>query len=376
MDNTNIGRENIIYPVLDEIREKRVPVCQERMLYGEGHYFSPTFKMSDEVVDGILRGYEPKKGIAAVLRSGSDLVIKTDFRKKKLVENIKKVLAEVNKGRDIKIGVGDVVGYYEDEYTFLLTADRILSDYRRDDVDQCVDSKLTDLHISASGSSIYEWKGKKRIISGCSFSPQFIDLFNELQELNKDVQPIYGKHPLSEEMSEVKENYFNILVDKALEDGNLSANEVVRLEILARQMGVASIKVLEMISGAIRNYERTRDNRKEYIYGSLRRMKKIDKKYYYMLYHDVITFELLSGKGEVTEQLGQFSQILSEKCSINEDFKKKYAESMQKLVSSSYSLRDTIDHEGRRIAEESEDSFSNLYKSIEYEYNLQKELLR
>lgn len=377
MDNIIVGTDKVIYPVLEEVREKRVPVCQERMLYGEtGHYFSPTFKTSNEVINGILRGYDSKKGLTGLL-SGPDLVVKADFKKKRLDEDIKGVLIEINKGRDTEISKGDVVAYYKDsKYTFLLTTDRILSDYKRDDEDKYVDSRLTEVYISSDETSIYDLEKNTKIVSRCTFEKKFIGLFNELQELNKDVQPIHGKHPLSEEMGKVKESYFNILVDKSLDDGNLSANEVVRMEILARQMGIASLKVLEMISKAISNYEMSKNDESTYIYSSLRKMDRIDSKYYYMLYHDVLTFELLSNKGEVVEKLGQFSQTLAKKCSINENFKEKYAKSMQKLVVSSYSLRNTIDHEGKTVVEENKDAFSNLYKSMEYEYNLQKELLK
>ena len=45
-----------IYPVVDEKREKRISICQERLIYGASvSFFSQHFKRSEEVIDGVLR---------------------------------------------------------------------------------------------------------------------------------------------------------------------------------------------------------------------------------------------------------------------------------------------------------------------------------
>ena len=372
-------RKEMIYPVIDEGREERIGVSSERLLYGEAdYYFSPRFKLSTEILDGVIRGYVSKKNKISKFLPDHDLVICYDFSSK-MADRIRNFIKNLKNRDNIIVTYQDVLGYYTNgKYMVILTSDCLYSDYGRDDFMGENDPK--GYYVKCLLKHTIISKGNK-IINGDdeiytferNFSDNFVSLFEELKELNKTIKTIPVIHPLNCEKRDVRENYLAILVDKTLADGNLSSNEVVRLEILSRQIGIDSMTLINLVKKSLDRYEKYKESR-EYIYESLEKMDNISKDYYYMLYHDLIIFELLSNKGNIIEQLSDFSDIYAKSYNIEEEFKNSFTEAMQKFVVSSYSLRDTIHKKGNII--ESKEAFNNLFASIEYEYNLQKELLK
>lgn len=368
--------KDIVYPFIDEKREQRISICEERLIYGEREYFfSPHFKRSDEVIDGVLRGYVSTKNGLMDFFSGRDFCVKQDFKKKKAVTKIGELINSIKEKNDgFEISMKDILAFYSGRrFTILLTSEKLISDYERDDTGETLICFIRDVDILENGiirdnatNHDYEWG---------EFSDEFIRLFLELKELNKviDIQP--GKHPLNKEMREMREKYLNILVNKALFDGGLSSNEVVRIEIMARQLGIDSMSVLQMISNGLKLREKYGEDQRGYILESLKNLNGISNKYYYMLYHDVISLELLAKKGEITgDHQNEFSELLARQCSISDEFRQSYCDAMQKLVVSSYALRHTLIEKGSLI--KNQEAYENLFNTVEYEYELQRELLR
>ncbi len=372
-----MNERKMCYPLLDEKREKRIGLSTERLLYGESEYFfSPKFKRSSEILEGVIRGYVSKKKIK--IFSEPELVVYFDFKKKKIQSKIKELIQKLK--NEIQISEKDVLGFFQNgNFGVLLTSEYVFSDYGRDNYSGdnedpkglYLKCRLIDATIR-DGNTIIDGDGEEYCFN-CEFSSGFIGLFEELKDLNREVCAINNTHPLSKEKRDMRENYIGILVDKTLADGSLSSNEVVRLEILSRQIGIDSFTVINMIKSALERYEKCNEPR-QYINDSLIKMQKIAKEYYGMLYHDVITFELLSNKGVVVEQFSDFSNMLAKRCLIKEDFLNEYRSSMQKLVVSSYSLRNALHKNGNIV--ENQDAILNMCESVEYEYNLQKELLK
>lgn len=373
-------KEKVIYPMIDPMYEKRIDVSTERLLYGESeYYFSPKFKLSNEILEGVVRGYISQKGRFGKIMSGSDLIVFMDFSKEKVIPKIKEFLADLKKRDKVNVPFQDVLGFFQNgKWMVILTSKYLYSQYGRDDYKGEEDPKgyyvKTKLKYTSieNGNKIIS-DSKEVYVFEKEFTDNFIGLFEELKELNKSINSIPSVHPLNCEKREVRENYLAILIDETLMDGNLSANEVVRLEIIARQIGIDSITVIQLIKNALSWYKKC-DNEKEFINYSLKKMDSISKDYYYMLYHDLLTFELLSKKGEISEQLSEFTNIFAKNCGIEEEFCESYKQSMQKLVVSSYSLRNTLREKGGMV--HNQKAFENLCKSVEYEYNLQKELLQ
>jgi hypothetical protein len=125
-----MGKNTIIYPMLDEKRETRIPVCTERLMYGGNEYFfSPYFKTSDEVIKGILRGYsKSKKGFL----DNEKLKVYLDFEKdRKLKTEVKEQLQKL-KGK-IEISYGEVIAYFKNgDYPIFFTRERIISECQSD----------------------------------------------------------------------------------------------------------------------------------------------------------------------------------------------------------------------------------------------------
>jgi len=374
-------KQNVIYPMIDLLREKRIDVSTERLSYGKSeYYFSPRFKLSSEIIDGVVRGYKSKKRRFELV-SGPDLIINVDFKKKKVDKQIKEFLGKLKSKDKVNVAYLDVLGYFQNgKYIVLLTSEFLYSDYGRDDYKG--DGKDPNGFYVKTKLKYTSIENKKKVISDsneeyefkCKFTDDFIGLFEELKELNKTVKLPSSVHPLNREKREVREKYLAILVDKTLNDGNLSANEVVRLEIIARQIGIDSKTVINLIESASSLYDNYKEEEEEFIGCSLGKMSFIAHDYYYMLFHDLITFELLSNKGEVSAQLSSYTSAFVDNYGIEKEFSKAYMESMQKLVISSYSLRDTLKNKGGLINDQQ--ALENLCELVEYEYNLQKELLQ
>ena len=367
----------MIYPVVDEKREKKISICQERLIYGSSEYFfSPHFKRSDEVIEGLLRGYISGKTGFMDYFTGRDYCVKPDFKRKKALPKIKEVISEIGEeDSSIEVSIKDVLGYYSGGHfkKILLTSDRLISNYKRDDNGAFLNCRIRNIDI-VDGNIVRDNSIGQEYCFG-EFPESFIKLFYELKELNKSIVIASGNHPLNKEMREMRESYLNILVEKALVNGSLSSNEVLRIEIMARQLGIDSMSVLRMISNALALYDKYGENTRGYISESLIKLEKISSKYFYMLYHDVITFELLAQKGQITGvHQNEFSEALSRQCNINSEFRESYRSSMQKLVVGSYALRHTLAEKGGLI--KNQEAYENLFNSVEYEYNLQRELLR
>lgn len=370
--------KNSIYPIVDEKREKRVSVCQERLIYGSSvYFFSQHFKRSKEVIEAVLRGYTASSsGIIRGFFTGRDFCVRSEFEKKKALPKMKEVLYKIKEEDSTnEINLQDILVYFSGgRYKkVLLTCDRFISDYKRDEDGTFLNCKIKDIEIINSNVVRDNCVGQEYDFG--NFPDIFIKLFSELKVLNQSIEVTPNKHPLNKEMREMRENYLNILIDSILMDGGLTSRQVLRIEILARQLGIDSISVLKMISNGMAMYDKYNKNISEYIEESIVRLEKISSKYFYMLYHDILAFELLSQKEDAMEKYSnQFLETIVYQCNIKEEFRKSYTSSVQKFLTGSYLLRKALGEQGALIKDQ--EAYENLYHSVEYEYSLQKELLR
>jgi hypothetical protein len=365
-----------IYPVVDEKREKRISICQERLIYGASvSFFSQHFKRSEEVIDGVLRGYTAS-GTLKEFFSKREFCVRADFEKKKALPKIKEILYKIKEEDSTKeIDLQDILVYFSGgRYKkVLLTCDRFISDYKRDDDGTFLNCKIKDIDII--NSSIVRDNRVGQEYNFGNFPEIFVKLFLELKMLNQSIEVTSNKHPLNKEMREMRENYLNILIDYTLMNGVLTSRQVLRIEILARQLGIDSISVLKMISNSMAMYHKYNKDISEYLEESIVRLEKISSKYFYMLYHDIIAFELLSQKEDSIEiHSNEFLETIVRQCSIKEEFRKSYTDSVQRFLTGSYLLRKSLEQQDTFVKDR--EAYENLYHSIEYEYGLQKELLR
>lgn len=307
------------------------------------------------------------RGLKSLFRFGEEsLVICFDFMKKRqIAEEVKSIQ------RDLfpDLNMGDVLACYKDEYdVYLLTKDELLSTYRDDNGDYL---RVDIDKVCIEDNRIYD-ADRAMISDDHDFSAEFQNLFYELQLLGKDVKPINCRHPMRAAPLKAKVAYLEILLGDCLFDKYLSANEVVRIEILARQLGVSSQTVLNAVNQILRVRQISRDEK--YLQTLIKKVSEISGEYHYVLFHDVIAFELLPDGEALKEDLSRFADELSKRCGLDVEFKRKYIEVMRKFIKGSYDINENMEKIRTRIANVG--IADQIYDTIDFEYSVQQGMIR
>lgn len=368
--NYAVENDIIFYPVIDERRERQIDPSVEIFSQSGTHYFfSPEFKTSDIIVELVVKKYSEERNRLKnffKLNEKQKIITCFDFPKKKQIND------EVDNIRGehfSDLGINDVLACFKDEYdTYLLTKNEMLSTYRNDDGDY-LRVKINEVFID--NNQVYRYDGT--IVSDNHlFSEEFQSLFLELQMLEQDVKLINCRHPLRNLPLTTREIYMEILIGKCLFDRYLSANEVIRIEVLSRQLGVSSQTIVNVID----KISKLRlVNREEiYLQTMVKKVNEIPREYYYVLFHDVIAFELLIENGDVKENTSKFTDEISKRCGLDFEFKKRYIENIQKFMKSSYDIRQSL--EKIRVQFQNEQIINNIYDTVDFEYSIQQGMIR
>lgn len=360
---------DMVYPIIDEKREKQIPICTERLLYAgekEGYdeyFFSPHFKCSDEIINEILKKYTFRPMIFNLMKP--DIIVRQDFNKS-INSEIEEVLKDSEMGDDERVSREEILVYYKNnDDKILLTRNRFLSDFERPDNGRRLNYLINDIKIEKN--QVFTRSNKFTFEK--KFSDNFMKIFSELKELNKQIEITSGRPLLNNEVRETRKNYLEILVDTVILGGGLSSSQVARIEVLARQLGIDSVTVLNMLSNGFNEYSSCGES--EYAQRSEEKVHhNIAKKYQYMLYHDVIMLERLSQ--------GTFHKRLADRLCIDDELAQNYSDSIQKFIEASDSLRQILDEKKVNVGNQKDDyeRYENLYNSVECEFDLQKQLLR
>lgn len=369
------GKRDVIYPKADDERMQRVESSPEILIEsGMNYFFSPGFKTSDIVIEHVLSKYNRKKEAnlfkkmkQAVSREG--IVTRFEFERNRTQNTkVQSVLSMLNQEKGEEKKAGNVLAYYEDtegtENLYLITKDKLLSNYR-DDNGTYTDVFLKDITLSEHG--IYSLEGKQ-LVKGASFPSEFIWFFKEIRALGDDVKMADYHHPLREESIEIRKKYMEIMIDKSFDDDCLSANEVIRIEILARQLGISSGYVIQRMQDTVR------EKKSRASYPAAKKVNDIPEKYYYVLLHDLLVLDLLEPGDEIKENMSDFTETIADKCQLNKEFINEYCSVVQKLIKSSYEIGDMMENSLRRLQERS--IVKNIFDVISFEYYVQEELVR
>ena len=364
------SEENMVYyPAIDGRKERQIEPSVEILSQSGIHYFfSPGFKTSDIILELVVKKYGGEsRGLKSLFRFGEEsLVICFDFMKKRqIAEEVKSIQ------RDLfpDLNMGDVLACYKDEYdVYLLTKDELLSTYRDDNGDYL---RVDIDKVCIEDNRIYD-ADRAMISDDHDFSAEFQNLFYELQLLGKDVKPINCRHPMRAAPLKAKVAYLEILLGDCLFDKYLSANEVVRIEILARQLGVSSQTVLNAVNQILRVRQISRDEK--YLQTLIKKVSEISGEYHYVLFHDVIAFELLPDGEALKEDLSRFADELSKRCGLDVDFMRKYIEVMRKFIKGSYDINENMEKIRTRIANVG--IADQIYDTIDFEYSVQQGMIR
>lgn len=359
----------IFYPSIDERREQQLEPSVEILSQCGSHYFfSPGFKTSDIILEHVIKKYsnDGKKHKGFFSSDRDSVTTCFDFSKKqKIMEEADQIRKEIFPD----LALGDILACYKDaHYMYLLTGDELLSTYR-DDNGEYLRTNIEEAFIDSN--RIYGKNGMM-ISDDHDFSEEFQKLFFEIQLLKRDIKLVNCRHPMRNESLKVRKVYIDILIGKCLLDRYLSADEVVRMEILSRQLGVSSQTVLNSVSTISKLCRESREN--DYIKNMVRKVSEIPREYYYVLFHDVIVFDLLSGCEIEKECISKYTDEISKRCNVDLDFKRKYIEAMQSFIKSTCDIRKRLEESKIRI--QSAGIIEHFYDAIDVEYSVQQGMIR
>ncbi len=359
----------IFYPAIDERRERQLePSVEILSQSGSPYFFSPGFKTSDIILEHVIKKYsnEGKKHKGFFKSDRDSLTTYFDFSKKQqMMEDADQIRKEIFSD----LAMGDILACFKDaHYMYLLTRDELLSTYRDDNGDYL---RINIEESFIDSNRIYGQNGMM-ISDDHDFSDEFQKLFFELQLLKRDVKLINCRHPMRNESLKVREVYIDILIGKSLLDRYLSAEEVVRIEILSRQLGVSSQKVLNSVSIISKLSRESRED--DYIKDMVRKVSEIPREYYYVLFHDAVVFDLLSGGDADKECMTKYTDEISKRCNLDLDFKRKYIEALQKFIKSTRDIRQCLEESKVRI--QSAGIIEHIYDTIDVEYSVQQGMIR
>lgn len=373
MSELNIENMSEFYPMFDEERMEQVLPASEMLCWHDMHsFFSPSFKTSNIIIDYILKKYHYTDSRSEKNSRCKGLITCHEMQRKpnlynRCLNKFKKIDADQQTG----LKCGNIIAYFEDQNgtkcIFMLTKDRLLSDYQNDN-GRYTNFQIKDIEIRKSG--IYNTKADC-LINGISFSEAFIDLFHEIKLLGKTIEIKKSSHPIQREGRMTRIRYLEILIDKCFYDGYLTADEVIRIEIMARQFGISSSIIREKMSESKDHIK----SKPTYLEWSVQKINDIPQDYFYSLVQDLIVFEVeffASGYGNGTKN--EFLKHVSVRCGYENGIVEKWFQVIRNFVQSSYNFRkmkEDINNNNINTADR-----KKINDAVTYEYHMQESMLR
>lgn len=366
-----------IYPVMEN--EIRVPANPEMMaIQGSCYYFSPIFKRSKMIVEAILKKYQKKKNFLGKFMNKSNFFVSLDFDRKmnetvmEYIDQLKKNYKQVT-GKRLFIGHSDILALYKSERNvFLLTIDKIYSTTIYDSDGRCFQKAVSEI---GRIDSFHMYSITGEVLSECDsdFSDDFCSLFYEITELNKELHLSGAEHPLEKENQDTKKSYLDILVYKAYADGSLSAKEVIRLEMIARHLRISSKVLLNMLEEAVEQYGMGEGQYFQKAFEN--NLSILQPKYDYVLLNEMSVFDVITSKQAAESECSDFVKQFIQRRNLNHDFIETYQRAMQALVKDSCYIYQMMLNIGDGSIFYEEQMLENVFKSIQFEYAMQANLI-
>lgn len=372
----NAESMDVFCQIFDAERMERILPASEIMCQNDSYsFFSPAFKTSQIIIDYILRKYSGTSNLwAGNEKQNMDkgLITCDEMQRgSSLCKDYITRFERINANRECKLKLGNVLAYYDDKYgtnsIYMLTKDQMISDYREDD-GRYFDCQIKDIKIAKHG--IYNLKGRC-LVNGSSFSKAFMDLFHEIDLLGKKVEMVNGSHPLLDQGQETRGKYLEILIDKCFFDGYLTAAEVIRLEIMARQFSISSNRVKREMQSAIHRIK----YKDKYLEWVIQKINDIPEKYHYTMIQDLMALEVECWPAdyENRKMVSQFLQRVAERCRVEDGIVEKWFAVIQNYMQSSYNFRKMKEELKKK---KNKDVKEKIDDSIKYEYRMQESMLR
>lgn len=212
-----------IYPKINEIIEHKIKINNEFYGMSSNYYFSQSFKLSDVILRNISQKYINEYS-------------KDCYQYK--ITNIDEVSKKSNIDDDI------IAFYYDGNESIIIKKEKLY--FVRDNTEYF----LKDIEIKDN-----RLVNKKNLlnISENIFQKGFIDFFNELTILNKNINLDKIKYKIKVSLN--NEDYLKILTYMCCFKKELLANQILFLEERARQLRISSGYLLKLIDSTINTNE-------------------------------------------------------------------------------------------------------------------------
>lgn len=357
----------IIYPHIPWEGKGKILVNQEFMaVKGEVSYFSLDYGIKNILLEELLGKYR-KRGFLDILYSrglyiryretdGELFVKKSD----EIVDAIKSVTFKTGK---FSLLMYDVLAYQKvRKGSFLLTADGLYSPTELEEYGRYI--ALRGLGWIDKGG-IYGKNGD--CLYRGRFSANFVRLATELIALNRRIGKMTVPHPLCRESADVRERYMAFLVYRLCADRGITADRLMRAELIAGQLRVSSGNLSDMIGQVLVRRKWMGGDQGKYFAEAFALFSFDISDYRDILYYDILALELFQSGGKVRRRVSYFTRELENRLGIPPAWAQSYMECRVKAGKGELDLLEAMRHS---LGEE-----QIRHRMIAFELEIQKKLI-
>ena len=356
----------IIFPKIPGDEEREICVSQEFIAVKEGTtYLSLDDRARGILIEQLLMKY--RKSAVRGTAFGKKLYIRHEegaeepFVKKK-AEIVEALLKIVYKTGRFSISLYDVLAYQKaGKGSFLLTAEGLYSPVLLEEYGRYI--MLQELGevdergiFGRDGKCIYRGK----------LSDNFLRISAELIALNRKVKSIPALHPLCRETEEVRERYLTFLVYRLFADMGITADGIIRIELLAGQLRIPFSRLSDMIRQVWEVRKRKSISYEKYTQSAYSCLTDDFLVFKHMLYYDIIGFELYRCGFHVKRGITWFSVEAEKRFGMMPIVWKRYVSCLEGTGEKEMDLAE--------IAETPDEEERIMYRMTAFESEVQKEL--
>lgn len=261
-----------IYPPIRESMEEQIPFNMEVLVTADRlYFFSPQFKLTKEIVNAVLKKYGYKPNEKVLLKP----LVDRKLKKRKVY-----VIRVVEKPFLCYCSYPDEISLDSSEF-YLTKYGAIVFD----------SGNLQNIEAASSRNEKMVQYESRDSLRKLTPSRRIRNLLDELIVLHINANINIDAHPYRKMDQDFKKTYLEVLLYMGCFNQELSANQMLRLEEIARQFNVTSTWLKEkLVTECLKSKRRERN---EKIKSLVRSLKMPDKK---VLLTDMLSLDILRRK--------------------------------------------------------------------------------
>lgn len=300
MDDTN----ELTYPLFHK-NMRVVPYDPECFM---DCFFSPAFKHNDNIRKWVVLQYKTSgANTLKELQEGKVVFFYSFCKEKALNKQIMKYIDVINQEMNGDYTPNNYNAFCIDKkngYLFALKEEELFIVNQKNKVYGCF---LKDIVMQ---SQTVRKRNGDIIIGSCDLDPQFVEFSRDIKFLQEDIDLTDTFHPQSERKQQEREAYYRVLCAQSMYKEYLLSDEVIRLEMIARQIGISSEIAIRYLKKA---GEKKKD--KAYITDSLKYADELNQQSRYYLIHDL---EVMDSFNCELKSMSEYTKAYAEKYQFNQ----------------------------------------------------------